>query len=214
PVSEHYPLPIPQAPYLSGPILLKDGTPAELRRISEDDLDQMRALLERCSIETRTFRFCQGAQDTIEAARRLLQPGAESDGLTLGVFTGSGESEQLIAIGSFAQEKGADAAQVAFLVDDAHQGRGIGTLLLERLAMAAAESGLRALEAHVMMDNQRMLQVFADSGFQVEKELEAAEWRIRLPLVTTRDGIERMEERDRLATKASMFPFFHPRSIA
>src|SRR5690606_26221398 len=53
-----------------------------------------------------------------------------------------------------------------------------------------------------------------DSGFQVEKELEAAEWRIRLPLVTTRDGIERMEERDRLATKASMFPFFHPRSIA
>ncbi len=206
-------MPIPQAPYLDGPVLLRDGRPAYLRRARPEDLPAVQALLSRCSPNARALRFLGGVSPSDpEVARELIDPGP--GGLSLVVTVGSGEQTRLVAVGSSSPYPDKGTAEVAFLVEDAFHGRGIGTLLLERLAMAAEEAGLSALEAYVAPDNDKMLQVLADSGFTIERELEDGGWHIRLALKPTRTAVERMEERDRLATRASLLPFFHPRSVA
>nr|MBO2476566.1 GNAT family N-acetyltransferase [Bacillota bacterium] len=210
-----YPLPIPQAPYLDGPVLLRDGRPAYLRRARPGDLPAVQELLRRSSDTARFFRFFHGvAPGDPDAARRLIAPGNEQSGLSLVVTVGPKGQEQVVAVGSYSHTHRPDVAEVAFLVEDAYQGRGIGTLLLERLAMHALEQGLTALEAFVMGENTDMLHVFATSGFTVQKGQGPDGWYIQLPLVPTEAGVQQMEARDRIATRASLYAFFHPRSVA
>ena len=58
-------------------------------------------------------------------------------------------------------------AEVAFLVADAWQGRGIATIMLRRLAEAARQHGILSFVAEVLPANHRMIEVFRDSGFPV-----------------------------------------------
>ena len=55
---------------------------------------------------------------------------------------------------------------MAFLVQDAHQGRGIAQLLLEHLAQAGRERGIDRFVAEVLPENRRMIQIFRDAGYQ------------------------------------------------
>ena len=60
---------------------------------------------------------------------------------------------------------GTDEAEVAFVVTDAFQHRGLATLLLEVLAEAAWTRGIRTFVAETLVDNHDMLEVFSGSGF-------------------------------------------------
>ncbi len=64
------------------------------------------------------------------------------------------------------------AAEVAFAVDDAHQGQGIGALLMKHLAGIARRSGLKELFAEVLPNNMAMLKVFEKSGLGVSTKRE------------------------------------------
>jgi GNAT superfamily N-acetyltransferase len=75
--------------------------------------------------------------------------------VTLIVLTG--EPQRIVATGEYVRLKGQDTAEVAFLVDDAYQGKGLGTLLLERLALIAAKRGVRRFQAFTLAQNQKML---------------------------------------------------------
>jgi GNAT superfamily N-acetyltransferase len=75
-------------------------------------------------------------------------------------------SGDLVAVGRFEGAPDTDVAEVAFVVEDAHQDRGLGSVLLEHLAAIAAERGIRRFEANVLAENFRMLRVFRDAGFQ------------------------------------------------
>ena len=76
------------------------------------------------------------------------------------------EGDQLIGVASYERQPGSDAAEVAFEVEDAHQGRGIGTVLFEALAATARTRGIRRFFAHVLPQNRRMLQLFRDVGLE------------------------------------------------
>src|SRR3954464_6764398 len=78
---------------------------------------------------------------------------------------------ELIAVGRY-ERLGPQApdAEVAFVVEDAYQGRGIGSVLLEHLAAAAREHGILRFVAEVLPQNRTMLRVFADAGFTVHRE--------------------------------------------
>ena len=66
-----------------------------------------------------------------------------------------------------------DAADVAFLVEDSQQGRGLGSILLEHLAAAAQEHGIRRFTAEVLSQNTKMLRVFIDAGYTVHREYDS-----------------------------------------
>ena len=106
------------------------------------------------------------------------------------------------------------SAEVAFAVADEHQGRGIGTRLLEQLATRAAATGIERFVAEVLPENAPMLQVFRDAGFEVARELEGGEIEVRFPIAATETFRARVDERDHVAVTASLRPFFAPGSVA
>ena len=65
----------------------------------------------------------------------------------------------------------ADEAEVAFLVQDAHQGRGVASALLEHIAAVARERGIRRFAAEVLPANSKMIKVFTDAGYTAEAQL-------------------------------------------
>jgi acetate---CoA ligase (ADP-forming) len=126
-----------------------------------------------------------------------------------------GEDERIIGVARYAA--GPDApgrAEVAFAVLDAHQGRGIGTVLLEHLASVARANGITEFEADVLGENNRMIQVFADSGFMVTRSLEGGVFRVSFPTEATPAYLEAHDRRDRHAAAESLRFVLQPRSVA
>ena len=103
-----------------------------------------------------------------------------------------------------------DEAEVAFLVEDAHQGRGIAQLLLEHLADAARERGITKFVAEVLPQNRRMAQVFADAGYRVSKGIEDGVLMVEFPILPTDTSVGVMERREHRAERASISPAAHP----
>ena len=94
------------------------------------------------------------------------------------------------------------------------QRRGIGTRLLEQLAARAAQAGIEEFVAEVLHDNATMLGVFRDAGFAVTRAGEGGELEIRFAIAPTDTYREHVAERDHVAVRASLEPFFQPRSVA
>ena len=105
-------------------------------------------------------------------------------------------------------------AEVAFAVDDRFQGKGLSTLLLERLAVRAAQNGFEKFQATTLADNMPMLEVFRDSGFEIRSKTTAGVVELQLSLTPSAEGVRSAEKRDRLATAASLAPMLTPRAVA
>ena len=97
-----------------------------------------------------------------------------------------------------------DSAEVAFAVDDAYQGRGLGTILLGQLAEVAHANGIQQFEAIVLPENHRMIDVFRESGFPVEVQAGVAQLVLRLPTSLDDAGVERFERREQVAASRSV----------
>jgi predicted CoA-binding protein len=112
-----------------------------------------------------------------------------------------------IATGSY-QAKGERTAEVALAVDDAFQGKGLGTLLLERLALLAVRHGFTHFWAVTQTDSQAIREVLREPGFAFEEKPERGE------IVPDETTLARLETRHRVATVASLHRFFRPKSVA
>ena len=124
-----------------------------------------------------------------------------------------GGDDRIIAVASYIGLTDA-AAEVAFAVDDRFQGKGISTLLLERLAAHAASYGFRRFHATTLGDNVAMREVFRDSGFEIRSRSAAGTVDVQLSLTPTAEGVATAERRRRLATAASLRPMLIPRAVA
>ena len=133
--------------------------------------------------------------------------------MTLVVTRIQGDEPHIVATGSYLA-KDDSTAEVAFAVDDVLHGKGLGTVLLERLALLAVRHGFTRFWAITHADNQAMRDVFRASGFAVDERLQGSEIEVDLSVVPNETSVARLEMRDRVATAASLRPFFQPRSVA
>ena len=124
------------------------------------------------------------------------------------------DGERVVAVANYVRLRDPKLAEAAFAVADEHQGRGVGTRLLEQLAERAAEVGIERFVAYVLPDNRAMLGVFEAAGFQLTRELEGGEVEVQFPIAATESYREHVEARDHEAVVASLEPFFQPRSVA
>ncbi|MGH3368243.1 MAG: GNAT family N-acetyltransferase, partial [Nocardioidaceae bacterium] len=120
---------------------------------------------------------------------------------------------EIIAIGRYDRIDEAEA-EVAFLVEDAHQGRGLGQLLLEHLAQAGRERGVSRFVAEVLPDNSRMIQVFREAGYHVDGGFEDGVMRLVFSIDATDTSVGVMRAREHRAEARSIEGFFDARSIA
>ena len=120
----------------------------------------------------------------------------------------------MVAVANYVRLRDPKLAEAAFAVADEHQGRGIGTRLLEQLAARAAEVGIERFVAYVLPDNRAMLGVFESAGFELTREPRAARSRCSSRSRATESYREHVEARDHEAVVASLEPFFRPGSVA
>ena len=154
-------------------VVLRDGSSANLRPIRRDDEDRMLALFYRFSPRTVYLRFHQVLKEmSREDVRRFCTVDYDSS-FALVATIDSGGGEKIIAVGRYARLPGQDTAEIAFVVEDPYQGRGVGTQLLHRLALIARERGINVFEAEVLVENPDMLRMLKDSGYHMVQEQEA-----------------------------------------
>jgi RimJ/RimL family protein N-acetyltransferase len=159
----------PPGPYPAGEeasVVLSDGTPLFIRPIKPDDGKNLLGLYDRLSEQSLYFRFFAVPQPDPVKAEYLahvdyvnqLALVAEADGAIVAVARYHRIADR------------AGHAEVAFTVADAWQGKGIGTLLLKRLARFARLHGIAVFDAEVLPENERMLRVFRRGGLPVTEE--------------------------------------------
>lgn len=193
-------------------LILRDGSTALLRTAGSQDRDAMQTFLNRLSPEAKRRRFFSESESS-ELLSSLVEPADPRSELTLVAIREREGRPAIIATGSY-WATGDHAAEVAFVVDDAFHGQGLGTLLLERLALAAAHNGFQRLWAVTHAENLPMREVFKESGYELRETFEGGSMKIDLSAVPDEMGQARSDLRKRLAATASLRPFFKPRSVA
>ena len=197
--------------------LLRDGGSVHIRAIRSADRSRLSAFFQTLSAGSVYFRFFQTKTHLTD---KELQYFTELDfthhvGLVATLWEGG--EERLIGVGRYICPPGdapARRAEVAFAVADAHQGRGLGTLLLEHLADIARHQGITEFEAEVLGENNRMLQVFANSGFEIKRSIAGGVFHVTFPTADTGRFRTRRAEREHQATARSIHTLLHPRAIA
>lgn len=107
--------------------------------------------------------FCHKKELSDEEVRRVTECDGES-AVALVATTGSGSAETIVALANYARS--GPAADIAFVVEEDFQARGIATRLLQQLAGIARASGVSRLEADVLAENAPMLSVLRHSGLR------------------------------------------------
>ncbi len=108
----------------------------------------------------------------------------------------------------------ARSAEVAFNISDAHQGRGVGSVLLEHLAAAARENGIHRFTAEVLPQNRKMLTVFREAGYEVQHAFEDGVISLGFDIDPTERSIAVMESREHRAEARSVQGLLTPSTIA
>jgi acyl-CoA synthetase (NDP forming)/RimJ/RimL family protein N-acetyltransferase len=189
-------------------VLLADGGVAHLRPIRPSDADRLVAFYERVSPESKYLRFFAPYP---RLSDRDVKRFTEVDYVSRVAFILT-LGENMIAVGRYDRIED-DHAEVSFLIEDAHQGRGIAQLLLEHLAQAARERGITRFVAEVLPENRRMAKVFADAGYRVSKGIEDGVLAVEFPILPTDTSVGVMERREHRAEGASVRRLLSPERI-
>ncbi len=139
-------------------VVLRDGSSVTIRPVSNEDEPALRSFLDGLCLEARRLRFFTGAANIASAAHLAAITDASHYGLVahdeMGVLVGHAIYVQLDET----------YAEVAVEVADRLHGRGLGTVLIERLAIVAEQRGITYFVAEVLSENSAMLDVFRE-GF-------------------------------------------------
>jgi len=138
-------------------ITLRDGTALRLRPIRADDAPRLVEYYGRLSAHTAYQRFFTVMKRLPPDWARLHSAVDYRTQLALLAERGPREQPELIAVARYEPTDDPDTVEVAFVVQDAWQGRGLGTTMLEALLAAAAARGITLFRAYVLADNPRML---------------------------------------------------------
>jgi acetyl coenzyme A synthetase (ADP forming)-like protein len=196
-------------------VALKDGSVLHLRPILHDDEDRLMAFFLRLSGRTIYLRYHHVLTNlSREEAHQYTIIDYDNTFAVVGIL-GEGAEESIIGVGRYWRLSQPDKAEIAFIVEDPHQRKGIGTHLLELLAAAAREHGIGIFEAEVLPENTDMIDVLQDSGFkQLDKITESHGWRGIYSIAPTPLQEQKSLERERVASIASIRKFMFPHSIA
>ncbi|RRS01431.1 bifunctional acetate--CoA ligase family protein/GNAT family N-acetyltransferase [Glycomyces terrestris] len=189
-----------------------DGRIVRIRPIAPLDLPSLIAMHEACPTADLRYRFFGTGRGVLAIeARRLAGLNDSGRGIALAVE----DEGALLAVASFAcAPDQADRAEFGVLVAESHQHRGLGTLLLEHLALAAAAGGVKQLTGQVLGGNYRMLRLARRLAPGVA--MPYADGVVDVVLTADLDGAfaDDVAERERAAERLSLRPLLDPASIA
>ena len=194
--------------------VLRDGGSIAIRALRPDDRERLVAHFGRLSPESVYFRFFRAKKHlTPDELAGFLDLDFTRKGALVATLREDG-GERLVGVARWAVGDDPHRAEVAFAVEDAHQGRGVGTVLLDHLAALARDAGITGFEADVLGENNRMLAVFAKSGFRVTRSVADGVFHLSFPVEETEEWLDTRDRRERIAAAESVKPLFVPRAVA
>jgi len=191
-------------------VLLKDGSTARIRPIRPDDGPAVVTFHAGLSPESIRLRFFTPHPHLSDKEVDHLIHLIGGDDLALVALRGT----EIVAIAQYDRSPGSEEAEVGFVVDDSYHGRGLSSLLLERLAAEARRQGVKRFVAHTLWENQAMRGVLHDAGFSPQFSHDADVVTVVLDIAPSPEAVAAADERDRTAVVRSMARLLQPRSIA
>jgi acyl-CoA synthetase (NDP forming)/GNAT superfamily N-acetyltransferase len=199
-------------------VVLRDGGTARIRPITADDAERLVSFYEQVSDESKYYRFFApyprlSAKDVHRFTHHDFVDRVGLAATVGGEFIATVRYDRISADGLPASAP-ADEAEVAFLVQDAHQGRGVASALLEHIAAVARERDIRRFAAEVLPANNKMIKVFTDAGYQQKRHFEDGVVRLEFDLEPTDRSLAVQRAREQRAEARSVHRLLAPGSVA
>ncbi|MGN7701067.1 bifunctional acetate--CoA ligase family protein/GNAT family N-acetyltransferase [Cellulosimicrobium sp. 22601] len=200
-------------------VVLRDGTTTHVRPIRPEDADALQRFHVGQSERSTYLRFFAPMERLSErdlerftrvdhvdrVALVAVRPRDEAAGPAepAGEERTGDVGEDIIGVARF-DRTGASEAEVAFNIADSAQGRGLGSVLLEHVAAAARERGVRRFTAEVLPQNGKMLAVFREAGYDVRQQMDDGFVQVSVDLDPTERSRAVMADREHRAEARSM----------
>ncbi|MFD3732812.1 GNAT family N-acetyltransferase [Streptomyces sp. NPDC058632] len=217
-------------------VVLRDGGTARVRPITVDDAERLVSFYEQVSDESKYYRFFApyprlSAKDVHRFTHHDFVDRVGLAATVGGEFIATVRYDRIGPGGTPASSHPSpattlaggrsaptppvsDEAEVAFLVQDAHQGRGIASALLEHIAAVARERGIRRFAAEVLPANSKMIKVFTDAGYTQKRSFEDGVVRLEFGLEPTDRSLAVQQAREQRAEARSVQRLLAPGSVA
>ncbi|MFH8366564.1 GNAT family N-acetyltransferase [Streptomyces sp. NPDC018031] len=214
-------------------VVLRDGGTAQIRPITPDDAQRLVSFYEHVSDESKYYRFFAPYPRLSDRDVHRFTHHDYVDRVGLAATIGDEFiatvrydriDERGLPVSSRRNPDGGggrgpdrpppDEAEVAFLVQDAHQGRGVASALLEHIAAVARERGIRRFAAEVLPANTKMIKVFTDAGYTQQRSFEDGVVRLEFDLEPTDRSLAVMRGREQRAEARSVQRLLAPGSVA
>ncbi|MBH1938603.1 GNAT family N-acetyltransferase [Streptomyces sp. AV19] len=199
-------------------VVLRDGGTTRIRPITPDDVRRLVSFYEHVSDESKYYRFFAPYPRLSDRDLHRFTHHDYNDRVGLaatvgGEFIATVRYDRIDPRGRPAAGA-TDEAEVAFLVQDAHQGRGVASALLEHIAAVARERGIRRFAAEVLPANTKMIKVFTDAGYTQKRSFEDGVVRLELDLEPTDRSLAVQRAREQRAEARSVQRLLAPGSVA
>ncbi|MFD7029985.1 GNAT family N-acetyltransferase [Streptomyces sp. NPDC059917] len=199
-------------------VVLRDGGTARIRPITTEDADRLVSFYEQVSDESKYYRFFAphprlSAKDVHRFTHHDYVDRVGLAATVGGEFIATVRFDRIGSDGRPASGP-ADEAEVAFLVQDAHQGRGVASALLEHIGAVARERGIRRFAAEVLPANVKMIKVFKEVGYEQKRSFEDGSVHLTLDLEPTAESLAVQRAREQRAEARSVQRLLAPRSVA
>jgi acetyl coenzyme A synthetase (ADP forming)-like protein len=192
--------------------VLKDGSNILLRPIKKEDAQLWLDFVGRLSPHTKYLHFQHVPNLTAEDAARACSVDYDN---TFAIVAESikDDKRQIVGMGRYYRLPDWHSAEVTFVTEDVHQGKGIATRLLGWLANIARDKGIDRFETDVLAE-EGQLAFFRDYGFHIVSSIQSGVHHITFSIAQTKRVIRKEEARESSATIASLRHILSPRSVA
>lgn len=206
---------MPTYPTYPMDVLLRDGSVLRMRPLQTDDRQALLALFNRCSAESKRFRFLRMITSLPDSMLDQLVAVDGRQHVALVVVHGRDDQEQIVAVGRYhVIPERREVAEVSFLVEDSMQRKGIGTVLLDTLAEIARENGIDYFSADVLADNRLMLSVFRKAGYAITSGISYGVTHLEFPVSRSEVAETRREKQLAQSERISLQSVMAPRTVA
>ena len=190
-------------------VLLADGRIASIRPMVGEDEAELLALHDEVGDDNLRLRFFSLNR---ESAHRYVEHLVQGTGSTVATLVATVRN-RIVAVAT-AERADPDSAEVALLVADEEHGHGLGSLLLEHLAAACRDNGVRLFVAEVLPENAAMIRVFRDVGFDVSRRSHSGVVSVEMSTEASSNAITAADLRESVSEAHSLAPLLYPETVA
>jgi acetyltransferase len=146
-----------------------DGTRVTIRTMRPTDREIEDQFVRRLTPTSKYYRFHSALRELTAAMLDHFTNVDYPDEMALIATIREADTEREIGVARYVRPPGHDTAEIAIVVSDEWQGKGIGGRMLVDLRDIAHRAGIRHLEARILPDNRRMLQLAQRLGFRIKQ---------------------------------------------